>query len=74
MDALPVAFVLLAVSHMNRFGRTVLVPTALLKQLAVLLGPWFIVQRRLNYEVMAAAMVTIAAMLPFLLDNASLTF
>ena len=47
---------------------------ALLKQLAVFIGPWFIVQRRLGWKVMAAAAFTLIAMLPFLLDDAALTF
>ena len=47
---------------------------ALLKQLAVFVTPWLFMLRTLSWRVILAGLLTLMAMLPFLLDDAALTF
>ncbi|MEE2786501.1 MAG: hypothetical protein VX589_04115 [Myxococcota bacterium] len=75
VDALPVACLLLAVSNLNRWRFIpYLAAAALLKQLAIFAAPWLFFLRQHGWRVVAAGLLTIAAMLPFLLDDAALTF
>ena len=75
VDALPVAFLLLAANNLHRrrfsiyFGLS-----ALLKQFAVLAGPWFLLRPGMFRKVVLAALVTLAFMSPFIFDDPKLLF
>jgi hypothetical protein len=75
VDSLPVAFLLLAANNVHRrrfsiyFGLS-----ALLKQFAVIAGPWFLLRPGMFRKVVLAALFTLALMSPFILDDPKLLF
>jgi hypothetical protein len=75
VDSLPVAFLLLAANNMHRrrfsiyFGMS-----ALLKQFAIIAGPWFLLRPGMFRKVVVAAFVTLVFMSPFIFDDPHLLF
>jgi len=75
VDALPVAFLALALNHIDRKRFSIYFGLAALhKQLAVLVGPWLLLRHKMGRKVLLAGLITLLLMAPFLLDNADLVF
>jgi hypothetical protein len=73
VDSLPVAFLLLAANNMHRRRFSIYFGiSALLKQLAVIAGPWFLLRPGMFRKVVLAALVTLVFMSPFIFDDPKL--